>query len=409
MRRITILAAAIIAIAVLPGAASAEVTFGAIYPTGGSHGRGGLDEAEGVRLAVEYVNARGGLNGKRVRLREVPADAAEQTPGAVDRLADAGIPLIFGSYGSTLSKPAAERSEQRGVVFFETGAVGHLGMAASKGDLVFRFPPTGETLGREAVSFGVEQVIPGLKRDPADLRYAVAYVDDVYGRSVGEGAVAEAKARGLNLAGVFPYTMPGVDARAIIAAVKASRADVLFISAYLEDGIALRKESVRQKLPLLASVGTSSSYCMHEFGAALGDDAIGLFASDKPDGHVLDPAKLRPDAAAALVWARTRFAERRDHEMTAPGLTGFAGAYAVLHHVLPGVKQLTPSAIAEALRSADVPLGALPNASGLDFAPGSTDNLRATSVIWQWVARGERAVVWPPTFATRELKVIPIR
>lgn len=409
MRRLTLLTAAIIAIGVLPGAARAEVTFGAVYPTGGSHGRGGLDEAEGVRLAVEYINANGGVHGRRVRLREVAADAAEQAPGAIDQLADRGIPLVFGSYGSTVSKPAAERAEERGVVFFETGAVGHLGMAATRGDLVFRFPPTGDTLGREAVSFGVEQVIPALGRDPRTLRYAVAYVDDVYGRSVGEGAIADAKERGLTLAGVFPYTMPGANAREIIAAVKRSRADVLFISAYLEDGIALRKESVKQKLGLLASVGTSSSYCMHEFGEALGNDAVGLFASDKPDGHVLDASSLRPDAAAALVWARTRFAQRRDHEMTAPGLTGFAGTYAVLKHVLPEATSLTPRAIADAMRAVKVPLGALPNASGLDFGPGSTENRRATSVIWQWVARGERAVVWPPAFATAPLKVLPIR
>jgi hypothetical protein len=34
-------------------------------------------------------------------------------------------------------------------------------------------------------------------------------------------------------------------------------------------------------------------------------------------------------------------------------------------------------------------------------------NLRATSVIWEWVSPGERAVVWPPRFATTP--VDPIR
>ena len=110
----------------------------------------------------------------------------------------------------------------------------------------------------------------------------------------------------------------------------------------------------------------------------------------------------------ALRWVSPRFQERRDHELTAPGLTGFAGAYAVLRHVLPHAKDLTPAGIGDAMRAAQVPLGALPNGSGLDFRAGSTENLRATSVIWQWVAPGERAVVWPPAFATGPLKVLPI-
>ena len=54
-----------------------------------------------------------------------------------------------------------------------------------------------------------------------------------------------------------------------------------------------------------------------------------------------------------------------------------------------------------------LPEGALPNGSGLAFGPpgtpdGST-NLRATSVIWEWVGLNTRAVVWPPTFATHPI------
>lgn len=408
MKRIAFVTAVLAVVATAFVARSdGTIEIGAIYPVSGSHGRGGPDEYRGARMAVELINANGGVNGRTVRLHLEAAESSDQAAGAVARLAARKVSLIVGSYGSTISAPAADAASRAGIVFFETGAVGQLSMAAANGDLVFRFPPTGAHLGAAAVSFSRDQIVPKMKRDPKALRYAVTYVDDVYGRAVGEGAVDELKRAGLTNAGVFPYQV-GDDYAALVGRIKASDADVLLVSAYLADGIAIRKETVKQNLPLVASVGTSSSYCMHEFGAALGDDAVGLFASDKPDGHVLDPAKLTPDAAAALRWSRDEFERRFKHEMTAPALTGFAGTWALLKHVMPKAGALDAASIAGALRATDIPQGALPNGSGMDFEAGSGQNLNATSVIWQWVKPFTRAVVWPPTFATAPIDPLPI-
>jgi hypothetical protein len=98
--------------------------------------------------------------------------------------------------------------------------------------------------------------------------------------------------------------------------------------------------------------------------------------------------------------------------MTAPALTGFAGGLALFQHVLPQADEFSPAAVARAARAVKLPEGALPNGSGLAFAPtGQSDagnNLNATSVIWQWVAPKTRAVVWPPAYATHPI-VIPAR
>jgi len=408
LRRIATLAAVVAVVATAFVARSAAaIEIGAIYPTGGSHGRGGQDEWRGASMAAEYVNARGGVNGRPVRLVLEPAESSDQAPGAVRRLAARGVPAIVGSYGSTISAPAAGEASRAGIVFFETGAVGKLSMAATDTDLVFRFPPTGAHLGSAAVAFARDQLMPVMKRDPRSLRYAVTYVDDVYGRAVGDGAADEIRRDGLTLAGVFPYVVGG-DYAALVRRIAASRADVLLVSAYLQDGIAIRKETVAQRLPLLASVGTSSSYCMHEFGAALGDAAVGLFASDKPDGHVLDPTRLTPQAAEALQWSRDEFERRYDHEMTAAALTGFSGTFALLAHALPAAAALTPAGIADALRATRIEQGALPNGSGMGFEAGSSQNLLATSVIWQWTAPFTRTVVWPPQFATGSILPLPI-
>ncbi|MGZ4143435.1 MAG: ABC transporter substrate-binding protein, partial [Actinomycetota bacterium] len=342
-----------------PSASTSTIVLGAVYPTGGSNGPGGLDEYRGVQLATEYVNAHGGVAGRKVSLDLIETESSDQAPRSVDALADRGVPLILGSYGSTISRPAADTAVARGKVFWETGAVGLLDAQALQSDLVFRFPPTGGSLGNAAVRFADGQLLPKLHHDPMQTRFGVTYVDDVYGRAVGQGMIDEVKAEGLPFAGAFPYDVRHVSMPDLVNKIMAAHVQVLLVAAYMDDGVALRKDMVKRHTPLVASIGTSSSYCMPMFGQKLDAAAVGLFASDKPDGDVVDPTKLAPEAGAALVWARTTFQKRFGEPMTAAALTGFSGAWALFHHVLPLATSMTPQAIAKAARLVSLPEGSL--------------------------------------------------
>ncbi len=156
----TLILLALLAIGVLAVRGQRDVVVGAIYPTGGTQGPGGLEEYRGVGLAVQYVNRQGGVRGRPIRLRLEPADSADAAPGAVVRLAEAGITLVVGSYGSTISRPVAGLARRRGLAFWETGAVGDLTMESTGSDRIFRFVPTGVSLGRAAVTFMRDQVVP---------------------------------------------------------------------------------------------------------------------------------------------------------------------------------------------------------------------------------------------------------
>lgn len=398
--------------ALLPSCSPSDepIRVGAIYPTGGSQGPGGLAESRGVKLAAEMVNASGGVNGRRIDIHELDVPGADGARSAVASLAGDGIRIVLGSYGSTISRPAADEAARRGMVFWETGAVGEM-TGTGAGELVFRVSPTGAVLGRQAVSFIAEKVAPMHGRSARSLRFAVANVDDVYGRSVAEGAVDEIKKRRLSFAGAFAYDAHSFDAAAVVRKIAAAKPDVLFVSAYLEDGVRLREETLRQRVPLVASIGTSSSYCMLEFGKRLGAKALGLFASDKPDAG-LNPSGLEAEARALLEKANALFEARHGEEMDPPALAGFSAAWALFRHVMPRAAHLSAGGVAEAARSIRIPLGGLPNGSGIEFAAsGSIDagaNVRAVSVIWEWVADVRRAVVWPPRFATAPVEAIPI-
>lgn len=393
-----------------------EVRVGAIYPLSGSQGRGGIDEHRGVLLAAQLVNADGGIGGRTIEVVSTDVSAAEAAAGAIDELEANGIDVVLGSYGSTISAPASQSAAASGMLFWETGAVGTLPQQAQRGVRTFRVPPTGAVLGRNAIGFVNGPLADAFGRDPGELRYAVSFVDDVYGRAVAGGALQAAADLELDVVGRFGYDISTVDYDALARRIGRSKADVLFVSAYLVDAVELRRALVRNDVDMLAGIGTSSSYCMPEFGAALGTGAVGLFASDKPSGDAMDPATLRPEGAALLKRARAAYDERWSEEMSAAALAGFSAAWALFAEVMPaadeGTAGLTPDGIADAALATDLPMGSLPNGSGLRFgSPGTAtagDNVAAAAVIWEWMAPGEHMVVWPPELATHQVRPLDI-
>lgn len=396
-------ALALIATACSPlGGAARPIAVGALYPLSGSQGPGGLDEFHGVQLAADMVNAAGGTAGHTITLDPIDVPGSDAVPDAIDRLHREDVSFVLGSYGSTISRPAALLASQNGMLFWETGAVGEM-LPQPAGRLAFRVSPTGAKLGQEAIDFVADVLAPRLGRSAETLRVAVAEVDDVYGREVGDGAAGEVRHLGLPLAGVVTYDAHHLDAAAVVRSIAATHPDVLFVSAYLDDGIALRQETLRQKLPLVVNIGTSSSYCLPQFGQTLGADAVGTFASDKPNSDFLRLSGLLPDAQQLLIRARDAYRSRYGTDMSAAALSGFSSAWALFHDVMPTASEMTPTGVAAAALAIDLPTGSLPNGSGLHFVPpGSPDagsNAAATSVIWEWVGVGQRAVVWPPRFA----------
>ncbi len=409
-------AAGLCALAVAAGAVACStkaptIKVGAVYPLTGPQGPGGVDEYRGVRLAADMTNTAGGIGGRDVQLVPVDAPGSDAAPSAIDGLKSRGVDLILGSYGSTISSPAAAEAARKGMLFWETGAVGQM-LGPGRGRLVFRVAPSGAVLGATAISFIVDHIAPALHRDPKTLRFAVANVDDLYGSWVATGAVEEIHRLGLPFAGQVQYSLQGFDPTETVKRIAAMHPDVLFVSAYVVDGVALRRAMVAQHLHLLANIGSSSSYCMPAFGKALGDDAVGLFASDKPDADALSIKGLSPAARDVLARANDAYHRRYHTDMSAAALAGFSAAWALFHDVMPKASAMTPTAIATEARHVDLPAGSLPNGSGLRFGTAGTSmagsNVLAAGVIWEWTQEYWRGVVWPPRFATEPIRVMPI-
>jgi branched-chain amino acid transport system substrate-binding protein len=393
------------------GSSTETVTIGALYPKTGTQGEGGTEELRGVRLAAEWANNYGAFGGRQYKLAEVDAARAEAVPAAMDTLAAKKVTVVVGSHGSAISAAAQREATAKKMAFFETGAVGQIAEDNSNGQNFFRMAPMGANLGRSAITFIDEQLGPKLPAH-GPLRYAVANVDDAYGRAVAQGALDTIAERKLDLVGTFPYDAHNTDYAPLATKIAAAKPDVLFVAAYIDDGVGLRQEMVNQKVPLLAGIGTSSSYCMPEFGKRLGAEGVGLYASDKPDAEDIKKSALLPEGQRALEWAQRRYKNEWHKPMEAAALSGFSNAYALFVHVLPKAPNLQLSSVAKAALDVKLPEGSLANGGGLDLAPpGVVDagaNRRAAGVIEQWVAPGQKEVVWPPPFATRPVTVMPL-
>lgn len=392
MRRLALVAFALLA-AVACGqsqpAKSDQVVLGAIYPLTGPQAPGGQEELAGVEAALRVSHAH-------VRLQVIDATTPQQASAAVDTLVRTyHVPAIVGTYGSTLSAASAERAEELKTVYWETGAVADPITAQRR--YVFRTVATGGALGRMAVTFTHDVLIP--KFGLTAPRAVIVRVNDIYGRSVGGGEQELAQSLGIDVVDVIEYSPTAYDAQVIAARIAEDRPDFLWDVSYLSDGIAIWRAVLNAGITLKGAIGTSSAFCMPAFGEELGPDAVGVYAADKPDSSI-SPDALSASGRRLLAEAKTAYGG----DMGIPAVAGFVGGWTLFHDVLPHAgASVTPDSIRTAALEVDVPVGDSINGGGVRFAgPGALDqgqNTRAAAVVGQWQPGDVMRVLYPAAYA----------
>jgi branched-chain amino acid transport system substrate-binding protein len=401
MRRLAGIVAMLAALAACTStsrAAQPPIRIGAFYPLSGVLQRFGTEEYRGVEIAVEMINSQGGVDGRKIELDVAEAPDLDTGWREAHRLVKDGVPVIIGSYGSTLALAGSEVAHRNKVVWWETGAVADL--VTSRGyPEVFRTGPSGATLASQAAGFAVEVLAPRFKIAPHDLTLAVVFEKDPYGSSVGQGIANEARTRGFRL--VYDPAREQFDG--IISSLRKLKPDVVVAATYLHDGAKFREKVLAANLPIRALIGKCAAFYTAEMARLLGSKLDGVFVADKPMD--VAPTALTKDGRAITEEFRSRFLHRYGAQPDAPAYMGFSGAWALVAHVLPNASSLTPAAIMAAAHSLDLPDGSLPNGSGVRFEaegrPMAGQNLRALGVVWQW-QNGKPVLVWPPSAARGE-------
>ena len=377
-----------------------------MFPLAGSDAGLAADEVRGAQIAAQLVNQTGGVRGAQVTLDMRDVETAAQVNSAATSLAADGVPAIVGAYSSALSIPAAAAVAQHGIVYWETGAVAD--QLTGRGmPLVFRVGADGSDLGGNSARFALQQLAPRLHESAAQVRYFLVTADDAYAHSVADGAHRVLAAGGALFAGEATYNPYAPRWDQTVAAVKSAQPNFLLLSSHIPDGIAFRRAFLAAGLHVQAFLGTTMAQCLPDFGDALGPDAVGVFASDRPPNG-FNPRALNGSAQALYTTFASVWRQQTGRAPSEEGISGFSAAWVLFNDVLPHAASLTPQAIAAAARSLDLPEGSLPNGAGVRFSSSSTQvgqNTRAAAVIWQWQPGGAWPVVWPPLYATGSIQL----
>ncbi|GAA3183404.1 ABC transporter substrate-binding protein [Nonomuraea roseoviolacea] len=225
-----------------PGAAGGDgvLTVGTLLPRTGLLYFIGSSTGNGARLAVEDVNAAGGVLGRPVRLLEAdsgdtsPDIATSQAAGLVER----GVDLVVGPASSTLSLRVLDEVTDAGVTMISPAATaGELTDAYDQG-MYFRTVAAdtlqGELLGRLAAEEGNRTAM-------------IVTLDDAYGDDVSGGARRALAAHGVKVLDRLVYRPGTRDFARYAARVAEARPDALVMIGF-EETVPLIRELARRGL-----------------------------------------------------------------------------------------------------------------------------------------------------------------
>jgi len=209
-----------------PGVTSNSILIGGTIPlTGEAAAAAGV--ARGAEAYFKYVNARGGVFGRKITYKYVDDGYEPQrTFLAVRQLVQQdGVFAIFNSLGTSNNAAIRGFLNQAGVpqLFVASGA-STFGRDAKKYPWTIGYIPTYSAEGRVYARYL-------LKRKPG-AKIAVLYQDDDYGKELVSGLQAGlGKKKGLIVKKVG-YDPTASDVRSEVAALKASKANVFMIFAF---------------------------------------------------------------------------------------------------------------------------------------------------------------------------------
>jgi len=391
------------------GGGAASVKIGALFPLSGPQAPLAKQEYAGVQIARDLINADGGVDGAPIELVTRDLVAESDASAHVADLKAHGVNAILGAYSSSLSMPVSDAAQAAGLLYWEAGAVAD--QLTGRGyPLVFRVGAAGSNLGTMSTHFAADVLAPRLGRAPSQLTMAIVHNLDGYPSSVADAVQQQAQREGIQLVANVVYDAHTPDWTSVLAQVRAAQPNILVLASYIADGVDFRRAMLKSGLHVDALIGSTMAQCVPDFGAMLGADAIGVFASDRPpDGF--NPGALT--ATGKSSYDRFSAAYRREFgsEPTEEALAGFGAAWALFHYVMPHAHDLSAGAMAASARSLDLPDGTLANGAGIRFS-GSAEtmgqNTRAASVIWQWQGVRHSVTVYPPVFATGSPGFIPL-
>ena len=208
---------------------------GALFPFSGALALLGQESYRGLELAVNEINAAGGINGEKIQI--VKADAVDPTQAVSEtkRLISSNVIGVFGSYASGISYAASPVTELAGVPYFELGATAH--KITTRGyKYLFQQSQHG-AVRRVGDQRPARDHRAGHGAESQDIKIGIIHEDGPYGTDVAATEKKRAQELGYTVAEVLPYSAKTVDLSSLILRLKGAKVDVVLQTAYQNDAI----------------------------------------------------------------------------------------------------------------------------------------------------------------------------
>lgn len=388
-----------------------EIRIGFVFPTSGPFAALGTDQANGVRLAIDWANENGGINGVPIRIIEGDTQSDPGVGATVaQRLIDQDdVHILIGSYSSGIAQSILPVAQRNDVIMWEVGAVSPTINADGNRNFL-RTVGGAATYAQADIDFIKDFIAPELGKDPSEVRIAVGHEDGAFGTSVADAIVELADSEGLNVVLRDSWPADVTDMTPFVLRVANAQPDVLLMTPIVADTFLFWEAAQTQNLNLpavIGSAGFSSPGFLERFGA---EGIEGVFDVEAPAVEYMDSAGLQPEVRELLDGWRESFKSSYGHDCLVHCGDGLGGGYILVSDVLPRAIEKYGSVDAESIIKAaaetNIPDGGTPQGFGAKFVEAGTlvtggDNEAARSFIMQW-QDGNLRVVWPSTLAVAE-------
>ena len=226
---------------------SNTVTIGAVFPLSGSVAFYGNESRDGALLAIEQINASGGLLGKKLALlAEDDEGAAEKAANAFTKLTDRDkVSFVLGSSTSGATMAMTDLAQQKKVVLISPSATNI--DVTKAGDFVFRACFIDPFQGVVGADFAYDTL--------SARRAAILYDAGAdYNTGLAASFRDEFKKVGGQVVADEAYQSGDVDFNAQVTHIRAANPDVVYLPNYYND-VALQAKQLRAQGVTCALVG----------------------------------------------------------------------------------------------------------------------------------------------------------
>jgi ABC-type branched-subunit amino acid transport system substrate-binding protein len=312
------------------------VRIGVSGPLTGANAFAGKDNENGVRLAIEELNARKvKVGGKAIRFELMSEDDQGDPKAGVNvaqKFADAGVKYVLGPYNSGVAIPASRVYDAAGILMSTVGTSPKI--TQSRYPNVFRIVASDTQVGASMAAYAAKEL---------KIR-TVGVIDDrtAFGQGIADEFVRQARASGLALAGREFTNDKASDFASILTAFRAKKVDAIFFGGYAPQAAPMARQMKQLGMGGVRLLG-GDTLCSPEM-AKLGGDAVGANVMCAQAGAMLDK-----QAGGPAFKARYKQRFQRDPDVYAPA---FYDQTMFLAQAMKGANTVDPAAISKAVRTA---------------------------------------------------------